>query len=191
MPSWPMRITSPPECRYSCTATASAELLVLNYGLRRQPKLNGLVVTSPLLRPAMPVPRWKTLCARVFDRIWPRLTLGSGVDPNLLSRDPSCVDAYATDPLVHRRVSCRLAVQMLDAGNWAVQHASRLQLPLLLIHGGADAVTSPEASVEFAGRVARNCHLRIWDGLYHEPHWEIERESVIQYIIDWLDNCRR
>lgn len=163
--------------------------LVLNYALRRQPDLAGLVVTSPLLRLTRTVPRWKTLGVRILGRVWPRLSLPDGVDPQLLSRDPAAVRTCLEDPLAHRRVSCRLATQMLDAGDWAVQHASRLKLPLLLMHGDADAVTSHAASVEFARGVSSACQLRIWDGLYHELHWELERDSVIRYIVDWLQNA--
>jgi alpha-beta hydrolase superfamily lysophospholipase len=160
--------------------------LVVNYALRRQPELAGLVVTSPLLRPTHAVPRWKTICGRTLSSAWPSFTFDNGVERKQLSRDPSALRAYQDDPLVHRRVSARLATQMLDAGEWAIRHAVDMRLPLLLLHGGADEVTSPAASREFASHVACDCELKIWDGFFHEPHWETEREAVLSCIAAWL-----
>jgi alpha-beta hydrolase superfamily lysophospholipase len=160
--------------------------VVLNYALRRKPELAGLVVTSPLLRPRHDVPLWKRCCARVLSRVWPTFSFDNHVDPKWLSRDDASVEAYRQDPAVHHRVSARLATQMLDAGRWAISHASKMRLPLLLLHGEADEVTSPAASREFASHAACECELKIWEGLFHEPHWEKQREAVLSCIVAWL-----
>ncbi len=165
--------------------------LVLNYALRRQPDVAGLVVTSPLLRLTRSIPRWQSLGAEMLSRVWPGFSLPNGIAPQQLSHDPASVRGCLEDPLVHRRVSCRLATQMLDADEWAVQHASQLKLPLLLLHGDADPVTSHAASEEFAHGMGHGCQLRLWEGLYHELRWEAERDAVIRYIIDWLRDTAR
>jgi len=160
--------------------------LVLNCALGRQPSIAGLVVASPLLRLASTPPRWKLMLGRVMSRIGPRFSFRSEIDPEDLSHDSAAIRLRKQDPLVHSRVSARLGTQMLDTGSWALDHADRLALPLLLIHGDADALTSPNASAEFARRAGDNCTFRVWEGMYHELHWETERDTVIQCIIDWL-----
>jgi alpha-beta hydrolase superfamily lysophospholipase len=55
------------------------------------------------------------------------------------------------------------------------------------MHGGDDKLTSVEASREFAGKITKNCTLKIWDGLYHEIHNEPEKEEVFKFLIDWLN----
>lgn len=160
--------------------------LVLNFALRRQPALSGLVVSSPLLLPARTLPGWLVAWGRFLDRVWPQAVFSKRVDPADLSHDPAAVEAYRRDPLVHHRVSARLAVGMLDAGQWALQHADRLALPTLLMHGGADRVTSAAASHQLAGHAGQRCTLKIWDGLFHELHWERQRAEVCDFMIQWM-----
>jgi len=162
--------------------------LVLNYALRRKPKLAGLVVTSPLLRLVSPPSAWALALGRTMNRIWPRFSFNAGLDPLALSHDLKATQAYQQDPLVHRRLSARLGTAMLDAGRWALEHAHELTVPLLLMHGSADSITSAQASQEFADRAGPTCTLRIWDGLLHELHWECERDSVIRCVAEWLDH---
>lgn len=160
--------------------------LVLNYALRRHPHIAGLVVTSPLLRLTSTPPLWKWMLAQVMSRIWPRFSFQGRIDPEDLSHDPAAMRLVEQDPFVHRRVSARLGAQMLDAGQWALDNASQLARPLLLMHGSADPLTSPDASAEFARWAGDKCIFRVWEGLYHELHWETERNAVVQCIIDWM-----
>ena len=158
---------------------------VLNYALRRKPALAGVVSTSPGLRTAFQPPALQLAAGRLMNRLWPAFTLPNGLELAAISRDPAVVAAYQADPLVHDRLSARLGVSLLEAGEWAIANAGQFPLPLLLMHGTADRLTSHEASREFAAN-APNCTLKLWDGLYHETHNEPEKEEVIGIIIEWL-----
>ena len=56
------------------------------------------------------------------------------------------------------------------------------------MHGSDDKITSPKASEEFAARSGDQTLFKIWEGLYHELHWEFEYKEVAKYVIDWLDD---
>jgi alpha-beta hydrolase superfamily lysophospholipase len=161
--------------------------LVLNYALRRRPAILGVVASGPALRLAFDPPAVKLAIGRALDRIWPTFTQPNGLDRSGLSHDPQVVRAYGSDPLVHDRITGRLALGMLTAGQWALDHASEFQLPLLIFHGGADRLTAPSGSQEFAGKVATDCTLKLWDGLYHETHNELQKDEVLAFTIGWLD----
>jgi acylglycerol lipase len=162
--------------------------LALVYTLRRQPQLAGVISTSPLLLPAFDPPAWKVALGRVLYHLWPALALSNEVNPRHLARDPAVARAYMDDPLVHDRVSARLAMDMLRAGRWALEHATQFprRLPLLLAHGSADRITSALASHQFAGRVPGDCTLKLWDDLCHETHNEPEQEAVFGFLLAWL-----
>jgi alpha-beta hydrolase superfamily lysophospholipase len=89
--------------------------------------------------------------------------------------------------LVHDHISVRMFIGIYQSGQWALEHASEFYLPLLLMHGGADGLTSSKASCEFADKIKENCTLKIWDGFYHEIHNEPGKEKVLKFMIDWLD----
>ena len=162
--------------------------LVLNYALRRRPRFAGVIVTSPWLKLAVELPVLLRTFLEFLNNLWPTFSLPSGLDLNALSRDLSVVDAYKVDPLVHNRISIRLFVTMDQAGRWAMENADQFNLPLLLMHGGDDRITSSEASKRFATHVPKDCTLKIWQGLFHELHNEPEKEEVLGYIINWLNS---
>ncbi len=161
--------------------------LVLNYILRHQPQLEGVIVSDPWLRLAFEPPRFKIILAQITDYIWPSFSQKNGLDTKVLSRDPEVVHAYENDPLVHDHISSRMFIGIYQSGYWALEHASEFSLPLLLMHGGDDKIISVKASHEFANTKTKNCTLKIWDGLYHEIHNEPEKEEVFKFLIDWLD----
>jgi acylglycerol lipase len=163
--------------------------LVLSYSLRRLPRLAGVIATGPLLRPAFAPPAWKISFGRLMYRLWPTFAMNNELDPNGLSRDPDVVRAYVNDILVHDRLSARLGLDMLWAGEWVLEHATELALPLLLMHGSADALCSPGANRQFADRATGNPTYMSWDGLYHEIHNEPERQQVFEAMIAWLEAC--
>lgn len=160
---------------------------VLNYALRRRPNLAGVIATSPGLRTAFKPPAMQLAVGRLMNRLWPAFTLPNGLELAALSRDPAVITAYETDPLNHDRLSARLGVSLLEAGEWAIAHAAEFPVPLLLMHGTADRLTSHEASQAFASK-APTCTLKLWEGLYHETHNEPEKEAVLGFMLDWVQS---
>ena len=159
---------------------------VINYALRRHPKVAGVIATGPWLKLAFEPPAIKVALGRFMNNIVPSFTQSNGLDTRGLSHDAEVVRLYDNDPLGHDKVSARLFVSMYDSGLWALDHASELSLPLLLMHGGADPITSAEASRQFADKAGKNVTLRIWDGMYHEIHNEPEQSQVFKVMIEWL-----
>jgi alpha-beta hydrolase superfamily lysophospholipase len=162
--------------------------LVLNYCLRRNPPLAGVIVTSPWLSLLKRPPRWKVITGRVLDWLRPTSTFSRGNDPTALSRDPAVIAAYRRDPLVHDRISARLYFALASSGAAARKQADQFHLPLLLMHGAADPVTSPFASQAFCN-TAPSCTFRLWPRLRHELHNELERDAVLAEVVAWLDGC--
>ena len=160
--------------------------LVLNYALRRKPRLAGVVSTSPAIRMTKPLPGTQLATAKVMNKLQPTIQMPNGLTLDSLARDPEVIRAYKSDPLVHNKISVRLAVEMLQAGEWALAHAAEFPLPLLLVHGSADEITSAAATQEFAGRVPGDCTLKIWDGFYHETHNEPEKAEVLAFMVAWI-----
>ena len=162
--------------------------LALNYALRRKPPLAGVVSTSPAIRVGKPLPATQLTLAKVMNKLRPTMQMPNGLALDNLARDPEVIRAYKSDPLVHNKISVRLAVEMLQAGEWALAHAAEFPLPLLLVHGSADELTSAAATQEFAGKVRGDCTLKIWDGFYHETHNEPEKAEVLAFMVAWIES---
>lgn len=162
-------------------------VLVLNYALRRKPKLAGVISTAAGLRTALEEQRLKVVLARVLGTLLPATAIANGLDPKTLSRDPRVVQAYVGDPLVHDRMTLGFGKIMLSVLPWTFEHAHEFSLPLLIMHGEKDMLGYPRGSQEFAALVSRGCTLKIWEGLYHEIHNEPERAKVFKTMLQWMD----
>jgi alpha-beta hydrolase superfamily lysophospholipase len=160
--------------------------LVLNYALRRKPALHGVISTGPWLKLAFEPPVAQMALGRLMNGIAPGLIQHSKLETRGLSHDLAVVSAYDHDPLNHDKISVRLFMAMQASGLWALEHAAEFPLPLLLMHGAADPITSAKASQEFAEKVGAKVTFKAWDGLYHEIHNEPQNAEVFKFMLDWL-----
>ena len=160
--------------------------IVLDYLLRKKPKIKGAVVTSPWLRLSFEPDKLKLMVAAILKRIMPGLVLSSGLIPDQLSHDSKLVEDYANDPLVHFRVSVSLFHGTVRAAEHSLSTAAQLIIPVLLLHGSDDPITSPEASREFAGK-SKLVEFRLFEGGYHGLHYELFKEEVFTVIINWIE----
>ncbi len=162
-------------------------ILVLNYGLRRKPDLKGVIATSAGLHTELERQPVKIMLAKVLGGLAPTIAMPSGLSTAALSHDPEVERAYVSDKLVHDKVTLGFGKVMLSANQWALQHASEFPLPLLLMHGTADAIAFPSGSKEFAAALGGKARLVLWDNLYHETHNEPEKAEVFKTAIQWMD----
>jgi acylglycerol lipase len=160
--------------------------IVLQYILRKKPEIKGAIVTSPWLRLSFEPERIKLLLARIMGRLVPSLIQRSGLIISHISHDQKVVDAYFSDPLNHDKITVGLFHNATETGKYSLLHAEDLKIPLLLMHGSDDHITSPQASRDFASKT-NMAELKIWDGGYHELHNELFKEEVFSYIVKWIE----
>lgn len=162
--------------------------VALNCALRLQPPIRGLILTSPWLQLAFkphPAVEW---FGRKLVAVVPKMHQSTGLNPADLFRPGYDLAApIVEDPLCHTKITLQTYMEITAAGEWAIAHASSLQVPLLLMHGTSDRVTSFEASALVAERIGDQCYFRRWDGGYHELHNDLEGKEAVQELIDWLE----
>jgi alpha-beta hydrolase superfamily lysophospholipase len=148
--------------------------------------LEGLVLSSPLLGVRLGVVQ-KLLLA-TLPRVAPDLTVGNGLDPADLSHDPAVVAAYRADPLVHDRVSGRLALVMATGGQAVIDRAGEWSVPTLLLYAGADRIVDAAATRRFAQAAPRAVvTAHCFEGLSHEIFNELDPRPVLERLRQWLD----
>ncbi len=160
--------------------------LVLNYALRNQLKIAGIVATSPYLRLAFQPPKWKMILGKLMLKSFPMLTLPSGLDANGISRIPEEVEKYVKDPLVHDLVSPMFSFPVIEAGEWAIANASILLTDTLLLHGTGDSIIDYKATEEFH-RNSNKTELKLFEGGFHELHHDQCRHELLEVAGKWLE----
>lgn len=107
--------------------------------------LRGFLISSPLLALSMPVPKVKEAFGRLMAHLWGSLSLTNGIDVTKLSHDPALQRAYATDPLVHSKVTPRFFIEM-EKAMARVRAAYRTTYPVMVVVAGDDQVVSTPAA---------------------------------------------
>lgn len=161
--------------------------LSLNFLIRRQPEnIRTAIIASPWLELSVKPSSFKILLAAIMHRLVPAFSNSNGLDPEGLSSDPEVARRYKDDPLVHDKISAGLFTEMYRAGRYALEHAGELTTRILLLHGGDDPITSPEASEKLAKKNPEMIRFKLFPGMRHETHNEKDKELVMEEEWQWL-----
>lgn len=161
--------------------------VALNYLLRKQPSITGAIVIGPWLKLAFKPPSLQVALGRIIERLYPSYTNDRPLKAANLTTDPEMIQRYLNDPLGHGQITAKFFFSMLRAGRWAIENASMLRVPTLIMHATDDRVTSSSASKQFAEQAGPQCEWMGWDGFQHELLNELRREEVFEKIRHWLD----
>ena len=163
-------------------------LVAGNYLVRHQSGFLGAIFSGVLLV----IPEEPGAVQRFFIKILAVLMPRLGVlklDASDVCRDPDVVRAYAQDPLVfHGSMSVRMLRELFAGMRSLGESAHKISLPLLVMHGSEDSLTSPVGSRvlhEKAGSADKE--LTIYPGLYHEIFNEPERDAVLGDVLAWCE----
>jgi alpha-beta hydrolase superfamily lysophospholipase len=156
--------------------------------LLEQDSFAGLILSAPYLEPGRPAPAALRAAVALLARVLPRAAV-ERIPPGQLSRISAAVTAYETDPLVHHgSVTARSAHSLLSAGAGVLRQAPELTLPLLILHGTADAIAGSGGSRklhEAASSADRT--LRLFPDARHELLNDEVQHEFLTEISDWLD----
>lgn len=147
----------------------------------------GLILSNPMLKLSVPVPRWKEAISGFLSKFMPYLTLSTAIDYNLISHDPKVIEAAKEDKLCHQRCSGRFYIEMLHAMRSVTENKDLIRVPLLMLLGGKDRVIDPETSSRFFDEMeCEDRQKKIYPELYHEVINDIGKEGVFSDIKTWL-----
>lgn len=161
--------------------------LAINFALRFPGKINCVVASSPWLRLTKPPSALVQWAASMLIKMFPDLTIPNGLNANDLCHDEAACKAYSTDPLNHGKVSLSTFFNIKNSGEWAIQNVSTLKIPLLLMHGDSDPITSFAASEQLHQNANSFLTFLPFKGLFHELHNEPDhKEAIVDEAVKWV-----
>ena len=170
---------------YSVLGHSFGGLVAIQWALANPQGLRRVVIQSPLLEAAFPIPRWKVLAAHLLAGCWPTFPFRMNLDVNALSHDPGTVSAYQNDPLVHNAMSARSYMAILQARDDALARAHTMKVPTLLLTGAADRIVSLECAQRWFKLLPCEKQNRTFPGCYHELHHEAVFDDVVRLVREW------
>jgi alpha-beta hydrolase superfamily lysophospholipase len=162
--------------------------LLINYAIRNHHfNADGLIITSPWLELVKQQSKTKVIAASIVGEILPGLMVNNDLRPEDISRDLRVVHNYRTDKYSFNKINIRFALQTIEAGHKASISIYKINVPLLVMHGSDDRITSCKASKNFVRNAGQRTTFIEWQGCYHELHNDIDRDKVFEALVLWLN----
>ncbi|MBX2847122.1 MAG: lysophospholipase [Acidiferrobacterales bacterium] len=163
-------------------------LISAQFLLDHQNKFKGAMLSGPAIETPQEPPNWQVSVITLLSKIVPKLGVLK-LDAKGISQDPAVVEQYMKDQLVYKgKLSARFLVEMANAMEDCISRANKIALPILIMHGGGDQITSPNGSQTLYKLVSsKDKTIKIYEGLFHEIFNEPDYEKIYSEVVNWLD----
>jgi alpha-beta hydrolase superfamily lysophospholipase len=160
--------------------------IALDYLLSGRGSIDALVVAAPYLALQLKVPAVKLHLSKLMGRVWPTLTLGNGLRPKDVSRNPEVWASMENDPLIHHVATPRWFNEVRAAQARIIQAADKLKTPTLMLLAGEDRIVISAVALAFAQAAGPLVTVKQYENLFHEMFLEPERDVLIGDIVRWV-----
>lgn len=152
--------------------------------------LPGVVISAPWLATAVEIPLHVRLALPLLRWLAADLPIPRPVRPEVLTRDPELVRAYAADPLVVRALAVSFFDQVRHEQAAARSGSLPPGIPALVLVPEADELTDPGVSASWGAGAGEGVEVWRIPETRHEPFNDINRNTIFERLVDWLDRLR-
>lgn len=152
-----------------------------------QKAFQGCILSAPAYLLGGAINPLVVAIGRQLVKVAPTLRIPATSNKSAISKDPSAVQAFLEDPLCCHTTTLNLGKAVLEQLPKLPNIISKIELPLLFVHGSNDQIVRLEGSYELLKQArSKNKSLSIIPGGYHEPHHDIEKEEYLNSMRLWL-----
>jgi acylglycerol lipase len=161
--------------------------IVTNYLISGSELPDAAVISSPWFKLAFEPSIMIKAMAFFLRYALPGIVIRSELDTKGLSRNPKIGEDYLKDPLVHNRISPKLFFAIKKNGATASRSIYKINIPLLVMHGTADTITSFRQTKAFVLHAGCRTLFKEWPGCLHELHNEPCADEIFAFLCGWLN----
>jgi len=165
-------------------------LMSLIYAINH-PALSGVLVSSPLLGMFMNLSIGKKVIKSISKNIVklaPNKILNNIIDQNQLTSDLKILRKHIADKNKIEVISAKSATEIDKYTKWAMENASKLISPVLIMQAGNDKIVDKGKPKEFFDKVeSKDKNYKEYDGFLHELWNEKGRAQIYQDMFIWLE----
>lgn len=150
------------------------------------PRIRALVLLAPAFRIRLYVPMAMPLL-RMLLKFKEKAVVSSYVSAAMLTHDSEQRRLYRTDPLITRRISVNVIVEMHDTADRIMDDAAAITTPTLILAAGSDCVVEAEAQRKFYRNLgATRKEMHEYPGFQHALLHEAGRDRVMEDIREFV-----
>ena len=155
------------------------------------PKLAGVLISSPLLGMFLKLSMGKKVIkslSKTLAKVSPNKILDYLIDQNQLTSDLKILRKHIADKNKTEVMSAKTATEIDKFSKWAMENASKLHCPVLIMQSGDDKIVDKEKTKQFFELVnSKDKTYREYDGFLHELWSEKGRAQVYQDMYVWFE----
>lgn len=170
-------------------------LIVMHAYSRTPPgeeKPDAMIILSPIVDVEAKLPTWKMAAVRVSTMLLPKLrisleTLSDGERP-IVTEDDMHEEQAAKNAWYIPRYTLRLLVKLGDMADVMEQKATKVNCPVLVLHGGKDIFTKRESVDRFYQHFPEGTDKtkKFYPGSFHLLMYDHERDRIFKDVSQWL-----
>jgi len=162
-------------------------LISATYLLENQSQFRAAVLSGPAIKAAEEPSAFLKFVSGILSKIAPKLGV-IALEAEGVSRDPKVVADYLADPLVSgSKISARLGHEMMGQMDHIQAEASKITLPMLMLHGEEDSLAAADGSRFLNDKISSaDKKIKIYPKLFHEIFNEPEKDAVLTDMTDWI-----
>lgn len=161
--------------------------LALRYSFTPDCPAKALILSAPWLKLERKLSKSRSLLVNIFSRIFPALTIKTGLRAADLSSDSSRLPSTKTDPLLHKLISLKTFADLQRNAAYCLTHPQLVSRPTLILHGTADPVASFSASQDFA-KNSPQITFSPWDNNRHNLLNDSDTPHIANRILQFLSH---
>ncbi|MFX1379141.1 MAG: alpha/beta hydrolase [Promethearchaeota archaeon] len=155
------------------------------------PTLSGVLVSSPLLGMYLKLSLGKKVIksiSKTITKLSPNKMLDYVIDQNQLTSDLKILRLYIADKHKIEVMSAKSATDIDQYSKWAMENASNLLCPTLIMQAGSDKIADSSKTKEFFDKVrSGDKTYKEYPGFLHELWNEKNRAQIYQDMYVWLE----
>jgi alpha-beta hydrolase superfamily lysophospholipase len=164
-------------------------LISLQFVLAQPHTLNGLVVTGTATDVSSGVSPMLRNVGNFLNNFFPKMPIGAPLGAAALTNDPEMQAKWVADTITYKgptRIS--MGKYILETGEMIQSRAKEITLPIMFMHGESDVIAPISGSRIMYERVrSADKTLHTYPNMQHEIMNEVDRNKVLQTIVDWFD----
>ncbi len=163
-------------------------LIALEYIETEPGSLRGAILMGTPNQPAEAAGPATILAAKALSRIWPTFRLHVALEPEKDTRDPSVIALDHQDAQLSESFTARWGAELLKTIDTVNAHPEKIQLPVLILHGGADRVNAVTGTQHFFGGIPfADKTMKVYPNCYHRLHYDLDHQQVIADMVGWMN----
>jgi alpha-beta hydrolase superfamily lysophospholipase len=162
-------------------------LHVLRYARDYPQTIDGIMVTCPAVSERLEISPFLRRIVSGLSWLNVKPHFDSGLNLDLVAKNPEVVSRHKEDPLRVERVTPRYAKEGLEAKDNMFESAEELTVPVIMAQSGDDRIVDPEENKDFYDRIASEDKTwKMYEGFYHEPFEDEGGEKMLAELHEWL-----